>query len=162
MSRLTAFVLAAAAFAAHAELYRWVDPGSGSVKFSNSPPAWIEGADAPAPRVDVIPYNVKPVPEAAPALAVPAAAPKPEAAPRPEAVAPSALEATWRSQLQGLSALTARPTQELGSTEVQRQVQSYESLSAELDRRDPEGIARRRAEQASVIERLRSKLGAGK
>ena len=90
MHRLTVLLLAAAASTAHAELYRWVDPQTGSVKFSNSPPAWIEGANAPAPSVEVIPYNVKPAPEAAPALAAPVRAPKPAAAPKPGA-APEAL-----------------------------------------------------------------------
>ena len=174
MHRLTVLLMAAAASAAHAELYRWVDPQTGSVKFSNSPPAWIEGTKAPAPRVDVIPYGGKPEPEAAPAAPAavqkPAAAlPKPEAASAtPEAAAPraeaasdaSALEAAWRRELQGMTALVTRPNLDLGNLEVQQQIQRYESLSAELDRRDPGGIARRRAEQASVAERLRSKPAA--
>ena len=93
MHRLTVLLLAVAASAAHAELYRWVDPQTGSVTFSNSPPAW-------GPNLD------------------------------------------------------------LGNAEVQAQVQRYESRSADLDRRDPAGIVRRRAEQASVMERLRSKPAA--
>jgi hypothetical protein len=55
------FVLAAAllawAGAAAADLYRWVDPDSGSVKFSNYPPPWYgdQGKDQRAPKVEVIP-----------------------------------------------------------------------------------------------------------
>jgi len=41
--------------AAHADLYRWVDPESGSVKLSNSPPPWYErGA---GPQVERVPYS---------------------------------------------------------------------------------------------------------
>ena len=40
--------------AAHADLYRWVDPQSGSVKFSSAPPPWFESGSGP--QVERIPY----------------------------------------------------------------------------------------------------------
>ena len=43
--------------AAAADLYRWVDPESGSVKFSNTPPPWYGDAakERRAPKVELIP-----------------------------------------------------------------------------------------------------------
>ena len=55
------FALAAALLAwagvAAADLYRWVDPDSGSVKFSSYPPPWYgdQGKDRRTPKVEVIP-----------------------------------------------------------------------------------------------------------
>ena len=39
--------------AAHADLFRWVDAETGSVKFSNSPPPWYDTGQGP--KVEVIP-----------------------------------------------------------------------------------------------------------
>ena len=58
---------------AAADLYRWVDPQSGSVKFSSAPPPWYETERGP--KVERIPYQG---PAAGPA-ARPAAAEKPAA-----------------------------------------------------------------------------------
>jgi len=42
---------------AAADLYRWVDPATGSVKFSSYPPPWFgdPALDRRAPKVEVIP-----------------------------------------------------------------------------------------------------------
>ena len=51
------FLIAAfAAFPALADLYRWIDPESGSVKFSSVPPPWYGDAERErrAPPVEVI------------------------------------------------------------------------------------------------------------
>ncbi len=52
-------VIAALAWAgsAAADLYRWVDPETGSVKFSSYPPPWYgdEAKQRRAPKVEVIP-----------------------------------------------------------------------------------------------------------
>ena len=42
---------------AAADLYRWVDPETGSVKFSSYPPPWYgdEAQERRAPKVEVIP-----------------------------------------------------------------------------------------------------------
>jgi hypothetical protein len=54
-----AIVAAALAWAAPvaADLYRWVDPETGSVKFSSYPPPWYgdEAKQTRAPKVEVIP-----------------------------------------------------------------------------------------------------------
>ena len=52
-----AVALLAWAGAAAADLYRWVDPDSGSVKFSSYPPPWYgdQGKDRRSPKVEVIP-----------------------------------------------------------------------------------------------------------
>ena len=54
-----------------ADLYRWVDPETGSVKFSSYPPPWHGDAakERRAPKVEVIPA----------ATSAPAPAPKPAA-----------------------------------------------------------------------------------
>jgi hypothetical protein len=59
------FVVAVATFAwaaqfsgpAAADLYRWVDPESGSIKFSSYPPPWFgdPAKERRAPKVEVIP-----------------------------------------------------------------------------------------------------------
>ena len=54
--------LLAVATLAHADLYRWVDPESGSVKFSSTPPPWYERGAGP---------EVERVPCSAPAARVP-------------------------------------------------------------------------------------------
>jgi len=63
---------------AHADLYRWVDPGTGKVKFSSYPPPWFGDAqrERGAPAVEVIPSRAAPAPvKAAPAPAKAAPAP---------------------------------------------------------------------------------------
>jgi hypothetical protein len=63
---------ALAAFPAHADLYRWIDRETGSVKFSSTPPPWYGDPEKQknAPAVEVIPYRApgapaKPAPEVA-------------------------------------------------------------------------------------------------
>jgi len=122
---------------AQAQLYRWVDPQTGSVKYSTSPP---EGEGV---RAEVVPYKPPP---AAPAPAQPA----------PSA---SALEARWSELLRTLSALTpqdfSRP-----SAGVMKQVEDFGTLTGELDRLDPAGTPRRRAQAESMLERLSKGLAA--
>jgi hypothetical protein len=47
---------------AAADLYRWVDPETGSVKFSSYPPPWYgdEAKERRAPKVEVIPSKSEP------------------------------------------------------------------------------------------------------
>jgi hypothetical protein len=67
--RLLAFLLALCAAPAHAELYRWVDRDTGSVKFSTSPPPWYGDTEKErtSPPVEVIRYGVPAAPKPAPA-----------------------------------------------------------------------------------------------
>jgi len=63
-----AIVIAVLAWAAQfsgmaaADLYRWVDPETGSVKFSSYPPPWYgdEAKERRAPKVEVIPSKRDP------------------------------------------------------------------------------------------------------
>ena len=71
------FILLLAPCFAYADLYRWVDPDTGTVKFSSYPPPWHGDAERErgAPAVEVIPSRGSPAP------VKPAAAPaKPPAA----------------------------------------------------------------------------------
>jgi len=63
---------------AGADLYRWVDPETGSVKFSSYPPPWYgdEAKQRKSPKVEVI-TPAKPQDE-----------PRPEAKPKPAPVPP--------------------------------------------------------------------------
>ena len=115
-------LLILAAGAVHADLYRWVDPQSGSVKYSSVPPPGSQAG------VQVIPYRASAVPAPAPASA--------------------ALELRWRELLAGISA--AAP----GSPGLPQRIQDLTAASAELDRIDPAGSARRRGEAQAVLQRL--------
>ena len=48
---------------AAADLYRWIDPETGSVKYSSYPPPWYgdEAQERRAPKVEVIPSRNDPV-----------------------------------------------------------------------------------------------------
>ena len=143
MKRL-ALAFALIAVPAHAELYRWVDRESGSVKFSNLPPPWFgdPGRVQNAPPVEVIRHN-------------PAAQGKP-VAPSPLA----ALETHWRALVQFFSIVPSNVDFERAGAAFQQHVEMYKAVSAELDRQDPTGAARRRAmaQQAGILDRLRSGL----
>ena len=147
MDRLPLSLLAAAllaAPAAHADLYRWVDPATGSVKLSNYPP--------PAGRAaEVVPYRGEGAPVAPPSVLAGSSS-------LPSASLP--LEQRWRALLQGLTALPSETDFRTAGSGLRRQLQAYQAVAAELDRVDPAGAARRREEQAGVFERLRKGLAA--
>lgn len=131
------------ALPAHAELYRWVDPDSGSIKFSNLPPS------DPGVSAEVISYGAPKPPAAA-------------AAARGEKPAPSALtflEGRWRELLTQFTGIGPGDMNRAGEG-LRQHLEAYESVKAELDRLDPAGAARRQSESLSVFERLRQGLGA--
>lgn len=136
--------------AAHADLYRWVDPQSGSVKFSSVPPDWHGDPlrEGVAPRVEVLRYPAPPKPP-------PVAAEKP-----PAADAQAVLAERWRSMLQFLSAMPQRADFDRAGQGLQQQMQAFEAVRVELDRMDPNGAARRRTEQVDLFERLKRGLEA--
>ena len=142
--RKLAYCLLLAALPAHADLYRWVDPQSGSVKFSSLPPPWYGDArrQAGAPAVELLSYQpaVKPAPPPSRPLA--------------------SLEERWRAMLQVFSALPGRADFDRAGQGIQQQVQAYEAVRAELDRQDPAGAARRRAAEGGLLERLKKGLEA--
>jgi len=71
---------------AAADLYRWVDPETGSIKFSNAPPRWYgdPALERGAPKVEVIPERSS-APSSGPRPEI-EAKPKPAAQPEPAAV----------------------------------------------------------------------------
>ena len=131
MRALALLLVLAAPAPAQADLYRWVDPATGSVKFSTLPPS-----DARL-QAEVMPYR------GPPKRAVPDAA---------ESVA--ALEARWRAMVLQLA---ARAPQEMSRDRnaLRAEFDAYESLRAQLDRLDPAGARRRAAETGVLVERLR-------
>jgi hypothetical protein len=146
-------ILLIAAPAAHAELYRWVDPQTGSVKYSSSPPPWYADPAAPkrGPKVEVVPYK-------GPALVTrpaEAAADKPAAKPAAE-IPPQAADAEerWRELFETLDSFAAadfdRPTEAL-----RQQMAAFEAASIALDRLDPAGAPRRRVEDRALRDRMR-------
>ena len=130
-----------ASFAARAELYRWVDRESGSVKYSNTPPPWYGDPDKErgAPAVEVLRYRAPGKPPAADAAS-------------PASRQTAALEARRAELLKFFSSLP--PTTDLTNPAIRQQVQAYLVVSTELDRLDPAGAPRRRAQQPPIFEAL--------
>ena len=147
MDRLRVSLLAAALIAApsaQADLYRWVDPATGSVKLSNYPP--------PAGRAaEVVPYRGQETPVAPPSVLAGSSSLPPASLP---------LEQRWRALLQGLGTLPPDADPRTAGPALRRQLEAYQAVTAGLDRVDPAGAAQRREEQAGVFERLRKGLAA--
>ncbi len=98
------------AASAHAQLYRWVDPDSGSVKFSSLPPS-----DARVQAEGVTPRSV-PLPKAAPSL------PSQQVAPR---------ETRWRELLAKLMTVTEKDVL-LSPDGVRQDIEVLQAQRAEL------------------------------
>ena len=137
---------------ANADLYRWVDPQTGSVKYSSYPPPWFgDQALAPsAPAVEVLVYRQPGAPK-------PAAAP-----PKPSATADllGALETRLAGIAQFFSVLPANTDFTRAGSGIQQQLEAYQAVAAELDRLDPAGAARRRQQEVGIVEKLRQGLEA--
>ena len=132
-------LLVLVALPAHADLYRWIDPATGTVKLSSLPPA------DPGIEAEVIRYNAPPPPKPPATVAL--------VKPAPQASVPE-LEGRWRSLLTQLTGLTPQDFNK-GSDGLRQHMEAYESVRAELDRLDPAGAARRNAESTTMIERLK-------
>jgi hypothetical protein len=130
---------------AHADLYRWIDPESGSVKLSSMPPS------NPTISAEVVPYKAPaaPKPPVVPVISKPAAA----------GGAVEALEARWSALLAQLTGIKPQDFNRAGEG-IRQQIEAYESVRAELDRIDPGGAARRAAETTSLTEKLRQGFAA--
>ncbi len=137
------------ALPAHADLYRWIDRETGSVKYSNFPPPWFGDPEKErrSPAVEVIPYRD-------PRAAKPAATDKPS----PAAAAIAGPQARWTELARSFAALPATTDFERAGPGLRQQIEAYQVLSAELDRLDPAGAARRRAQEPAVVEVLRRGL----
>ncbi len=147
--------LAATAWPAHADLYRWIDPQSGSVKYSNHPPPWHgdPGRERRAPKVEVISSKSAPPAKAA-------APGKPAAAAAAPSDLPADLEARWRDLLEDLGSFTQPADFARAGAGLRQQVEAYEAVRAELDRIDPAGAARRRKEEGGLMDQLKKGLQA--
>jgi len=145
--RLFALALVLTSFCAHADLYRWVDRQTGSVKYSSSPPPWYgdRAKERSSPPVEVIRYN----------------APAPAAKPTPKeenASIIASMQARWRELNKFFGSLPpstdfARPGEGL-----RPQIEAYQTLSRELDRLDPAGAERRRAQRPPGFDAARERL----
>ncbi len=137
---------------AYADLYRWVDPQTGSVKFSSYPPPWFgqPALELSAPATEVVVYR-------------PPGAPRPAAEPAKPSVAASVL-AALETRLAGLtqffSALPSNTDFNRAGSGIQQQLEAYQAVAAELDRLDPAGAARRRQQEVGFMETLRRGLEA--
>ena len=134
-----------AAAAAHADLYRWIDPQTGSVKLSSVPPPWQGERGAPA--VEVLPSRAGPARLPGSKVAAPASSAAVQAASLPS------LEARWREALQSVARLAAGAGQADPRAAAQR-LEAFRGLNEELDRVDPAGAARRSAEAQAVFQGL--------
>jgi hypothetical protein len=145
--RALVFALAFWSVCVHADLYRWVDRQTGSVKYSNTPPPWYGDPEKErrSPPVEVIRYNT------------PGAAAKPT--PRQESAKVTAatitsMEARWQELNKFFAALP--PSTDARAVEgLKPQIEAYQTLSRDLDRLDPAGAERRRAQRPPGLPLLR-------
>ena len=142
--RAAALLVCLAALPAHADLYRWIDPQSGSVKLSSQPPT------DPGINAQLVPFRNP-------------AAPRQQAAsaqkPKPAAGVLAELEARWSQMLSQLGSATPQDFSR-SSQGWQQQLEAYEAVRVELDRLDPAGAARRRNEATTLFERLKQGFAA--
>lgn len=148
------------AASASGQLYRWVDPETGSVKFSSYPPPWFnDPAKQPrAPKVEVI----------APGRTAPAFEPRPETDREP--AAPPAGDAPrgdrqslLKLMAQRAAALIASPPEAMGKayTDLVEPLQQLEKLDRQFKSADPKDEAARLEEKwqlAVPLERHRTVL----
>jgi len=139
-------LLAASAANALAELYRWRDPQTGTIKYSSYPPPWYgdESREAAAPKVEVI------------------GAPQAEGAGRTPAdeMAEKVAEVI-RFMEQRREQLLSRMTVARASTgfdpegaAFKADLQAYRAVTRELDKFDPKGAPLRRRADARAFENL--------
>jgi hypothetical protein len=141
--RMLLFLAAFSALSAHADLFRWIDPQTGSVKYSSTPPPWYGDAERErtAPPVEIIPYRAPGAP------AKPGAAPEKPA----PAAAVAALEARWAGLLRFLSTLPPDTDLTRPQSGVKDQLAAYQAVIGELNRLDPAGAERRRGQEAAAF-----------
>lgn len=140
-------VLAGVAFDADAELYRWRDPHTGTIKYSSYPPPWYgdESRAASAPKVEVLGGEK-------PAGGADAKASDPMA----EKVA-EVIRFMEQRREQLLSRITvARASAGFSPTDpaFRADLEAYRNVTRELDKFDPKGAAARSKADARVFENL--------
>jgi Domain of unknown function (DUF4124) len=136
--------LAGTALDAGAELYRWRDPQTGSVKYSSYPPPWYgDETRANAPKVEVLggPSDAaksKPTDEMAEKVA-------------------EVIHFMEQRREQLLSRMTvARASAGFSPSDpaFRADVEAYRNVTRELDKFDPKGASARRRADARVLENL--------
>ena len=130
-------LLSAFATIAAADLFRWVDPETGSIKYSSYPPPWYGDAqkEKRAPKVERIPAGK--------------AEPSSKSATNVEA-----LEARRKDMLQTLSVLPTREDFDRAGSGIKQQLDAYNAVSAEIDRLDPKGAEARRTASQPLLDKL--------
>jgi hypothetical protein len=141
--------------AAGADLYRWVDQESGSVKYSSYPPPWYgdEAKQRRAPKVEVIPSGRDTAARPAPLDAETEAAKKNDVA---KGLEP--LEVRRRQLLAAISAIPPNFDYARDGPAFRRQIEAFQAVSMEMDKLDPKGAERRLAEAKVAIARLAAEL----
>ncbi len=146
MRLLSAFVvlLLLRAGPAAADLYRWVDPESGSVKFSSYPPPWYGDAATQrhGPKVEVIPARDN------------ASRQGPADKEGESSRAMESLEARRKALLQQIPALAAQGGVARSGPALQKLVEAYAGIADQMDKLDPAGAAARRGELQMLVEKI--------
>lgn len=148
---------------AAADLYRWVDPETGSVKFSSYPPLWYgdEAKQRHSPKVEVIPAGSDaPAQRAEPAKAQDSGKGREAGIGSGFARIAEALEARRKALLEVFTVIPPATDFNRAGSGIRQQLEAYQALSAELDRMDPKGAERRNAEARPVMERIAEGLRA--
>ena len=130
--------------AAAADLYRWVDPESGSVKFSNTPPPWYgnQAKERRAPKVQVIPSGSKG-----------AVTPEPGDKPQDLGTVMEGFDARRKAMLLQFPPLVAQSGSEGGAQALKKHVEEYHKLADQMDKLSPQGAAARRGEMQMTMDK---------
>lgn len=134
---------------AAADLYRWIDPETGSTKYSSYPPPWYgDPAKARrAPKVEVIPAG-----KASPARVDG----EDDALPAARANAGETLvelAARRKTMLQQLAVLSAQTGPDRGQA-LSKQLEGFAALTDRMDKLDPKGAPARNAEAQALVEKI--------
>jgi hypothetical protein len=135
-----------------ADLYRWVDPETGSVKFSSYPPPWMNDAASKgrAPKVEVI----------APSRSAPAFAPETQGESAPKAAERSGgREALLKQLAQRVAALASSPPEAMAQAyaEFAEPLQQLERMDRQQKPSNPGDEAVRLEEKAKLAASLESR-----
>jgi hypothetical protein len=163
-----AVAVVAWAGAAGADLYRWVDQESGSVKYSSYPPPWYgdQAKQRRAPKVEVIPAG-RDTRAKIDEPAADEAASKPRAVPAGQALslALEGLSERRKALLAAFESLQNAEDFSRAGEGVRQQYEAYLAVTAEMNRLDPKGAEGRVAASRQVVERIAGGLraaGAGR
>ena len=138
--------LAALAADVSAELYRWRDPQSGSIKYSSYPPPWYgnEALEGRAPKVEVVgPRQASIVPKT----------PADQMADKVAEVI-RFMEKRREQLLERMTLARASPGFSASDPKFREDLQAYRAVTRELDKFDPKGAAARRRADERVFENL--------